>query len=159
MENVMGNEKKFECDQCLESFNRNFSLTLHKTVIHSNAKTLKCKQSGKIYNIENKFESSHNFQVKSTEDDKKSRSNSTESLNRYEEPPVKEKKSSSIKSYQNLTDFKCDTCDQTLRSNKAMEKHVDSVHNRKKEFICDNCEKTFTSKRSMHKHVNTVHNK
>ena len=48
----MGNEKKFECDQCLKSFNRNFSLTLHKTVVHNGEKTLKCKETGTVYNLE-----------------------------------------------------------------------------------------------------------
>ena len=63
MDNFMENEKKFECDQCLESFNRNFSLTLHKTVIHS-TKSLKCKESGKVFNLENELQSSQDFQEK-----------------------------------------------------------------------------------------------
>ena len=46
------NENKFQCEQCSKSFNRNFSLTLHRTVVHSDVKTLECNQSGKVYNLE-----------------------------------------------------------------------------------------------------------
>ena len=93
--------KKFKCEHCSKSFNRKFSLTLYKTVQHSDEKILECNESGKVYDLESLMITS--------------RSNSTESLNRYEEPAVKKEKSSSINSYQNLKDFKCDTCDQTLR--------------------------------------------
>ena len=49
--NYQQNEKKFHCNQCSESFNRNFSLTIHTTVVHSEVKTLECNQSGKVYNL------------------------------------------------------------------------------------------------------------
>ena len=47
-----GNKMNFKCGQCSESFKKNFSLTLHRTVVHSDVKTLECNQSGKVYNLE-----------------------------------------------------------------------------------------------------------
>ena len=110
MDDVMENKKKFECDQSLEYFNRNFSLTLHKTVIHSSAKTLKCKQSGKIYNLENEFQSdSHDNQEnfeKSTEDEEKS---------------LKDMR---------LKRNQCLQCNKTFNSKQSLEKHVSTIHNK-----------------------------
>ena len=44
---------KLKCEECPESFNRNFSLTLHRTVVHEKLKTLQCKESGIVYNLQN----------------------------------------------------------------------------------------------------------
>ena len=53
MDVIEENEKKFKCDQCSESFKRNFSLTLHRTVLHNTVKKLECKESGKVYDLQN----------------------------------------------------------------------------------------------------------
>ena len=114
------NEKKFECDQCLESFNRNFSLTLHKTVIHDCAKTLECKETGKIYNIENEEEE---IPIIDSFNDEKS-----------------------IESVHNLTRVhKCDICQMTFSRKRTMKYHVEYIHKQDKMYKCKMCEKAFST--------------
>ena len=132
----MGNEKKFECDQCLESFNRNFSLTLHKTVIHSSTKTLKCKQSGKIYNLENELQSTHDIQEK---------------IEKTSEDEEKSLKDMQIKR------FYCQQCDNTFKTKQGLEKHVSTIHNKEKNYHCEQCMQSFGQKCSLLRHITSIH--
>ena len=60
LDDFQGNKMNFQCGQCSESFKKNFSLTLHRTVVHSDVKTLECNQSGKVYNLEGLVKSRSN---------------------------------------------------------------------------------------------------
>ena len=136
MDNFMENEKKFECDQCLESFNRNFSLTLHKTVIHSSTKTLKCNESGKIYNLEDEF---HNTK--------------SEFHNIQENIEKKSLKDVQIKR------FYCQQCDNTFKTKQGLEKHVSTKHNKERNYNCEQCMKSFGQKCSLLRHIAIIHNR
>ena len=57
------------------------------------------------------------------------------------------------------TIFQCDHCQKKFSQKPALEKHVESVHEGKKEFKCKECEKKFTQSSNMKAHIAAVHEK
>ena len=111
-------KKKFKCGQCTESFHRNFSLTLHRTVVHNGMKTLECKETGKVYNIENKVESP-----------KRNSSDIQENIANVEN---------------GTREHKCDICQITFSKKGTLKTHVDEVHKQEKMSKCK-CVKKYSA--------------
>ena len=53
--------------------------------------------------------------------------------------------------------IKCDQCSATFRSRTNLQKHIRSVHEKKKGYVCDRCGKGFSFKDGLTRHVSTVH--
>ena len=129
---------KFKCEECPKSFNRNFSLTLHRTVVHKNLKTLRCKESGKVYKLQYELNISK-----------------TNSSN------LKPKDENTPDSSENK-EIQCTHCHKTFGEKIDLKAHLDNVHKDQKHLKVTKansnvCKKTFTSKRVLEVHVSTIH--
>ena len=51
--------------------------------------------------------------------------------------------------------FKCEICDQVLKTKDKLQRHFDVVH---KYYKCDSCSKSFAFRQSLNLHKNTIHN-
>ena len=55
--------------------------------------------------------------------------------------------------------MKCDICDYSFSQKDNLQRHLASVHEKKKPFKCDNCDYSFSEKGSLKKHLESVHEK
>ncbi len=59
---------------------------------------------------------------------------------------------SHMKLHEDSDAFKCTICDQKLKSDLALKRHVKQLHVEKQEFKCDNCNATFPTKKQLENH-------
>ena len=53
----------------------------------------------------------------------------------------------------------CFICGDTFSEKKSMQKHVDSVHEKKRPYMCPICSQTFPENRNLKRHIQAVHEK
>ena len=56
-----------------------------------------------------------------------------------------------------VTSLKCDMCDSFFKDKRDLKKHVESVHEQKKQFHCNICDAYLTTKQSLNGHIATIH--
>ena len=56
-----------------------------------------------------------------------------------------------------MTEFNCEICDKTFGEKGHLNRHINTVHLKKRNFKCDQCDKTFGQKNDLKTHINTVH--
>ena len=130
MDSSTESEKKFKCEQCPECFNRNFSLMLHRTVVHNAVKKLECSQSGKVYELENVV---------------------TNPKGNCKEITVIKDTSN------NLKETQCEECKKFFGNKNTLEKHISTVHDKERNFECGQCSKTFGQSSNLSRHIAIVH--
>ena len=125
------NEKKFHCNQCSESFNRNFSLTLHTTVVHNEVKTLECIESGKVYNLEGLVKCSTSNSSSTSTNSQRNIKPTTKSLE--------------------TKDTQCAVCKKSFSKPANLKVHVATVHNKERQYKCEVCIKSLMPAKSSQK--------
>ena len=53
--------------------------------------------------------------------------------------------------------FKCESCDNSYTSKKALTYHIESSHERKKTIFCKSCDLSFRLTRALKSHIRSVH--
>ena len=132
---------KLKCEECPESFNRNFSLTLHRTVVHEKLKTLQCKESGIVYNLQN------DLRTPKTKP-------SNLKVNREKIPEIGKKYTSKSLATKRI---QCTECNKFYKSNKIFKRHFKVIHEKQKSFQCEKCEKSFRDNSYPLTHVAIIH--
>ena len=121
------------CFQCSLQFEKNSNYDMHLLIIH-NYKNGAGSLSTLIKDEPEEFETSSNIQSKQTGDRKLTKS--------------------VISANKGKKSFKCD---KSFAGNDTKDKHVSSVHRRKKPFQCKTCDFSSSQKSSLNVHVASVH--
>ena len=53
--------------------------------------------------------------------------------------------------------YKCNLCDKSFYTSKALDQHNNCIHEKLKTFTCSNCEKVFNQEANLIRHINAIH--
>ena len=120
--------RKFKCELCDKSYDRNTTLFQHIESVHGGANIFKCGS------CRMKFQSSDKLQKHS-----------------------KLKHDSKLTSYNQQKKFKCDLCVKSYISERELNLHTAVVHEGKKPFACELCPMKYTAKDSLIYHITLQH--
>ena len=121
-------ERKFKCEQCDKTYDRNTSLYQHIEAAHQGNNIFPC------LSCRMKFQSE-------------------EKLKKH----TKLKHDSKLTSYKQMKKYKCAQCIKSYISERELSLHIAVVHEGKKPFACELCPQKYTAKDSLLYHITLQH--